>query len=195
VTPLHAGRSRAATRRARWRTRPSPTSARSRLARARATERERADEGFAMSSPVAMMGAAAVLLAGVAFLFTGGDDPTPEELALASGPAHVEPAVTLEAVRVRPTVQRGETYVSVFNNSNITGLASSTATRISGAGWQVVGSDNWFGTIPATTVYYPPQLEAAARLLGKDLGVERVLPAVDPMSMDRLTVILTSDFA
>ena len=32
-------------------------------------------------------------------------------------------------------------------------------------------------------------------LLSKDLGIERVLPAVDPMSMDRLTLIITSDFA
>ena len=32
-------------------------------------------------------------------------------------------------------------------------------------------------------------------MLSRDLGIERVLPAVDPMSMDRLTVILTADFA
>ena len=50
-------------------------------------------------------------------------------------------------------------------------------------------------TIPATTIYYPERLEDAAGLLSKDLGIERVLPAVDPMSMDRLTLIITSDFA
>ena len=81
------------------------TSARARLARARAIERERADEGFAMSSPAALMSAAAVLLAGVAFLFTGGHEPTPPALALASGPAPVERSVTLEAVRAKPTVE------------------------------------------------------------------------------------------
>jgi hypothetical protein len=85
--------------------------------------------------------------------------------------------------------------VSVFNNSNISGLAASTAERIGAVGWQVVGSDNWYGTIPATTIYYPDRLRDAARLLSKDLGVPRLMPAVDPMSMDRLTVILTADFA
>ena len=91
--------------------------------------------------------------------------------------------------------RRDTVYVSVFNNSGISGLAAQTAARIGAVGWQVVGSDNWYGTIPATTIYYPPRLEAAARLLSKDLGVPRVMPAVDPMSRDRLTVILTSDFA
>ena len=68
-------------------------------------------------------------------------------------------------------VRRGETYVEVFNNSGISGLAGSTAARAQGAGWNVVGSDNWYGTIPASTVYYPPRLRAAAELLGKDLGI------------------------
>jgi hypothetical protein len=152
-----------------------------------------------MSSPVAMMSAAAIALAGVTFLLTDHDrDPTasrPDAATLASVPAPVEHKVTVEAVHVKPTVKRGDVYVSVYNNSNITGLAGSTAARIAGAGWQVVGSDNWYGTIPATTIYYPERLKAAAQLLSKDLGIERVLPAVDPMSMDRLTVILTADYA
>src|SRR5690606_7490132 len=95
----------------------------------------------------------------------------------------------------RPAVQRSEVYVDVYNNSNVSGLAGRTAERIGGAGWQVVGSDNWYGTIPSTTIYFPPRLQEAARMLSRDLGIERVLPAVDPMNMDRLTVILTSDFA
>jgi len=101
----------------------------------------------------------------------------------------------LKAKPVAETIDRSKVYVSVYNNTNVTGLAGSTAARIDSAGWQVVGSDNWVGTIPATTIYFPPQLEAAARLLGKDLGVNRVLPAVAPMSMSGLTVILTADFA
>lgn len=148
-----------------------------------------------MSSPVALMSAAAVLLAGATFLLTDRDVMTPEQAALAAGPAPVERKVVIEAVRVKPQVKRDTVYVSVFNNSNITGLAGTTASRISTAGWQVVATDNWYGTIPATTIYYPERLKAAAELLSKDLGIERVLPAVDPMSMDRLTLILTSDFA
>jgi LytR cell envelope-related transcriptional attenuator len=81
----------------------------------------------------------------------------------------------------------------VFNNSGISGLAGSTAARAQGAGWQVVGSDNWYGTIPATTVYYPAGLHEAGRLLGRDLGISRVKPTIAPMRGDRLTVILTGD--
>jgi hypothetical protein len=84
--------------------------------------------------------------------------------------------------------------VEVFNNSGISGLAGSTAARAQGAGWQVVGSDNWYGTIDASTVYYPPGMLAAAKLLGKDLGIARVKPAIPPMRGDRLTVILTADY-
>ncbi len=118
-----------------------------------------------------------------------------DRAALVAGPAPVEPQVVLEAVAAKPTVKRGEVYIDVYNNSNVTGLASRTSERIGSAGWQVVGSDNWYGTIPATTIYYPERLRDAAELLSKDLGIERVEPAIDPMSMDRLTLILTSDFA
>ena len=156
---------------------------------------DRPDEGFAMSSPIALMSAAAVVLAGVGFFVTDRDQAAePSRAVLAAAPAPLERPVTMRALKVKPTVKRDEVYVSVFNNSNITGLASSTAERIGSAGWQVVGSDNWYGTIPATTIYYPDRLKPAAKLLSKDLGVERVLPAVDPMLMDRLTLILTADF-
>jgi hypothetical protein len=149
-----------------------------------------------MSSSVALLAGATVLLAGVAFVATDRDATRAEHrVVLAGVPAPLEPKVTLKAVPVEPVVQRGSVYVSVFNNSNVTGLAAATAGRIASAGWQVVGTDNWYGTIPATTVYYPERLEEAGRMLSKDLGIERVMPAVDPMSMDRLTVILTADFA
>jgi hypothetical protein len=66
------------------------------------------------------------------------------------------------------------------------------ATTATGIGWQIVGTDNWYGgNIPSNTVYYPPRLKAAAKVLGLDLGIQRVVPAVDPMRLDRLTIILT----
>jgi hypothetical protein len=95
----------------------------------------------------------------------------------------------------KPVVRRGGTYVEVYNNSGISGLAGSTAARAQGAGWEVVGSDNWYGTIPASTVYYPARLHAQAKLLGKDLGISRLKPSIAPMRGDRLTVILTSDYS
>jgi LytR cell envelope-related transcriptional attenuator len=163
----------------------------------------RSDEsGFAMSSPVALMCGAAVVMAGLAFLTSDPADERPVAAPVAASPPTQRPAKPVRTEReatVKPRVEkvlRRETvYVSVFNNSNISGLAAVTAERIGAVGWQVVGSDNWYGTIPATTIYYPDRLEEAAKLLSKDLGVPRVMPAVDPMSMDRLTVILTADFA
>jgi LytR cell envelope-related transcriptional attenuator len=82
-------------------------------------------------------------------------------------------------------------YVEVYNNSTISGLAATTAATLQDMGWQVVGTDNWYGNIPGNTVYYPDKLKPQARQLAKDLGISRTHPAVPPMQFDRLTVILT----
>ena len=160
--------------------------------------------GIAMSSPLALLSAAAVVLAGAAFVLTDG--PGPDATRDVAAPVTSRPTPTRTAptpvVRTKPThkakkrvVHRGDTYVEVFNNSGISGLAGSTAARAQGAGWQVVGSDNWYGTIPASTVYYPARLRPQARLLGRDLGIHRLKAAIAPMRGDRLTVILTRDFS
>ena len=168
--------------------------------------RRRTQRGVAMSSPVALLSVAAVVVAGAAFLFTGHDEePTPAATPVVASTS-AAPTTTAPAPTATPTpkkkkvvkkkvVRRGGTYVEVYNNSGISGLAGSTAARAQGAGWQVVGSDNWYGTIAASTVYYPARLEDQARLLGKDLGIERLKPAIAPMRGDRLTVILTSDYS
>ena len=51
--------------------------------------------------------------------------------------------------------------------------------------------DNWYGTIPKSTVYYPAALADEAKVLAEDLGIQRMRPAVSPMSFERLTLILT----
>jgi len=171
--------------------------------------RARDQRGLLLSSPVALLSAGAVLLAGAAFVATNGprqEAESPRAAVVRSTPTPTaRPAATARPPSVatrhhkkkapRPAVRRGETYVEVYNNSGISGLAGSTAARAAGAGWQVVGSDNWYGTIPASTVYYPPRLRAAAELLGKDLGIDRLKPSIAPMRGDRLTVILTRDYS
>jgi hypothetical protein len=151
-----------------------------------------------MPSPVVMLSVVAVAMAGIAFVATNHDEPTEREVTTVArqSPPSAEP--TFQPTRgadsvkhKKPPVRRGQVYVEVYNNSGITGLAGQVAGRASGIGWQVVGSDNWYGTIPATTVYYPAKLQAAAKQLALDLGIKRTAPAVDPMRMDRLTVILT----
>jgi hypothetical protein len=163
--------------------------------------------GIALSSPLALLSAAAVVVAGVAFVATNDspDPTTPQARPVTSTPTPTAaPTSTAPRPVVRkkkkvkppkPAVRRGQTYVEVYNNSGISGLAGTTAARAQGAGWQVVGSDNWYGTIPASTVYYPARLRDEAKLLGKDLGIDRVKPAIAPMRGDRLTVILTTDYS
>ncbi len=161
------------------------------------------ERGFAPSSPLALLSAAAVVLAGAAFVATNGQrsDDTAEASSPTTASAAPTPTRTAHQqvikkhVRKVPVVHRGATYVEVFNNSGISGLAGSTAARAQGAGWNVVGSDNWYGTIDASTIYYPPRLRAAAKLLGKDLGIAHLKPSIPPMRGDRLTVILTADYS
>lgn len=101
---------------------------------------------------------------------------------------------TTKAPKPKPVVKRSDVYVEVFNNSGIHGLAAQTSGKAQSVGWKVVGSDNWYGTIPATTVYYPQRLHSAAKVLARDLGITRLRPAIAPMRFDRLTVILTTDY-
>ena len=97
-------------------------------------------------------------------------------------------AVTIPAEE-RPAIE-------VYNNTPRKGLADSVAIRARQAGWTVSGSpDNWHGKVAESTVYYPPGMLDAANQLAHDLGVGRTKGALDNMKKDRLTVILTSDYA
>ena len=165
---------------------------------------ERDERGVVAPSRVMLIAVVAVAIAGAAFIATS---PQPEQaarvVASTSTPSATPTPTPSRTATPTPkppkkkkvVVKRGETIVVVFNNSGITGLASRTSGTAQGAGWNVVGSDNWYGTIPATTVYYPERLHAAAKVLARDLGIQRIKPAIDPMQGDRLTVILTSDYA
>jgi len=160
----------------------------------------RSDRGVVFPSPVVMLSIIAVVMAGIAYVATRSDEPTERKVTTVAqdpGPADESPSTTPTAKEPKkpkaPPVKRAETYVVVFNNTNITGLAGRVAAEATDAGWNVVGSDNWVGTIPANTVYYPKRLKAAAELLALDLGIDRTAPAVDPMELDRLTVILTGE--
>jgi hypothetical protein len=166
--------------------------------------RTRNERGVVFPSPVVMLSIIAIAMAGIAYVATRGAEPTERELTtVAQRPTQTpSPSPTLapqEPKKIKkrkpPAVQRGEVYVDVYNNSGITGLAARVAAKASDAGWQVVGSDNWYGTIPASTVYFPARLKAQAELLGKDLGIKRLRPTIAPMRGDRLTVILTRDYS
>jgi hypothetical protein len=160
----------------------------------------RNQRGAVFPSPVVILSILAVAMAAVAFVATRGGEPTEREVAPVvkehqepSQPSDGAPTYTPSAKpKPKPAVQRGKVYVEVYNNSGITGLAGQVADRATDMGWQVVGSDNWYGTIPATTVYYPERLKRAAKTLALDLGIQRTALAIDPMRRDRLTLILTA---
>ena len=160
--------------------------------------RARNERGVAYPSPLVMLSIIAVAMAGIAFVATRDQAPTEREITPAAAPPSTSspsatPVEPTKTPKPEPVVNRGKVYVEVYNNSGITGLAGRVGDRAAGAGWQVVGSDNWVGTIPASTVYYPQRLKAAGRLLALDLGISRVQPAVESMKLDRLTVVLTGE--
>jgi len=107
-----------------------------------------------------------------------------------SEPTTAPPPATEPAI---PPAERPA--VEVYNNTGRKGLADSVAGRARQAGWTVAGADNWHGKIAESTVYYPPGMLDAANQLARDLGISRTKPALDNMKKDRLTVILTSDYA
>jgi len=164
----------------------------------------RDQRGVALPSPVVLLSIVAVVVAVLAFALTngnGGDEHeiTPAAVDTSSAAPSASPsakphhATPTKKAKPKPKpVERGKIYVEVYNNTNIRGLASEVAGKASTIGWNVVGADNWMGTIPATTVYYPPQLQRAAKQLALDLGIKRLhLVEGDSMKGDRLTVIVT----
>ncbi len=164
--------------------------------------RSRTERGAAFPSPLVMLSIIAIAMAGFAFVATRDAGPTERRIT----PTAVTASQTTEPIQPtavaptkkpapKPVVKRGEVYVEVFNNSGIKGLAAITGDKATQVGWQVVGEDNWYGAIPASTVYYPARLKAAAKQLALDLGIGRTALAVEPMKMDRLTVVLTADAA
>ncbi len=152
-----------------------------------------------------LLSISAVALAGLVFVATqagAGDKATPaahravhHPTSMPSGPG-TAPVVITPTPTPTPTVvvNRHKTFVVIFNNSNIKGLAAKTSKRAQGVGWNVVATANWFGTVDASTVYYGPKLKAAAELLATDLGITRVKPAIAPMQFNRVTVILTATY-
>ncbi len=148
-----------------------------------------------------MLSVIAVAMASITFVATRDQAPTEQRVDTATVTSaqqtpSAEPTVPAEpttAPKPKPRIKRGEVYVEVFNNSGIKGLAAGTAAKATEVGWAVVGEDNWYGVIPATTVYFPPRLRAEGKQLALDLGIKRTAVAVGAMKMDRLTIILTTD--
>lgn len=170
--------------------------------------RRRTQDGAVLPSSALVICICAVAIAAAAYLLVAPSGTQKAQPTSAKVPAATKTSVPSPTATVRPhvlhklrkhhkhhaAVDKSAVNVVVFNNSNVQGLAAQTSAVAEQHGWRVVGSGNWFGTIVAPTVYYPPQLEQAAELLASELHIDRVRPAVAPMQFDRLTVILTSAY-
>ncbi|TIC85978.1 LytR family transcriptional regulator [Nocardioides sp. GY 10113] len=180
--------------------------------------RRRDQRGAVLPSPVVLLTILAVVAAAVAFITTRDVTSTEREItavadtgSVPSGAAEASDDATGDPARgkaaeqatekpeaepprkPKPQVKRGDVGVVVFNNSGITGLAGEVGAKVGAIGWSFVAADNWYGTVLATTVYYPQGMKAAARKLALDLGIQRVIAADadSDMSSTNLTVILT----
>lgn len=166
--------------------------------------RRRDERGVVLSTRLLALSISAVAMAGLVFLANDPDEAgRPEQVApavttptaTATTTPTATPTPTAKPTKKARPVKRAETYVVVYNNTRTTGLAGTVAGRAKAAGWNVVGSDNWYGSVDSTTVYFPPRLKEAGKALAKDLGVRSLKPAEEPMQFDRLTVILTDDYS
>ncbi|MEO5651318.1 MAG: LytR C-terminal domain-containing protein [Marmoricola sp.] len=162
--------------------------------------RSRDERGFVLPTRLLALCVSAVAMSVLVFVANDPDQPSnPAATPAKNTPSQTPttPAVTEPTVKPKPKpkpLKRGEVFVEVFNNTRTKGLAGGVAEKARVAGWNVVGSDNWYGTIDGSTVYFPPRLKAAGKALAMDLGIKRVKLAEQPMRLDRLTVILTDDY-
>ena len=162
--------------------------------------RTRDERGVVLPTRLLALCISAVAVATLVFIANDPDQGPADETATpavskpSSTPTAKAPTTTKAAKPKAKPLKRGEILVEVFNNTRVKGLAGGVAAKAKTAGWNVVGSDNWYGTIDGSSVYYPPRLKAAARALGRDLGITKLRPAEDPMRFDRVTVILTDDY-
>jgi LytR cell envelope-related transcriptional attenuator len=122
---------------------------------------------------------------------TGSPSVSTPSASVVSSPPPKPPTHRAPPPPVAPPVVHAPAVV--LNETPIRGLAAAVAARLRTKNWVVTGTGNWRGNIGSTTVYYPPGMEAAARSLAYDLGVDRIRPSVGGMLTNRLSVVLTSN--
>lgn len=160
------------------------------------------ERGVALPTPVIALSVVAVVAAVIVFWITGGDEGgRDEKIAQAGGSPSASASASPKAAKaeekkpakVEPSpVDRAKVSVEVYNQSNIAGLASDVAAKATTVGWNVVGEDNWMGSVPENTVYFPQGMKREGQQLAEDLGIKRTHLSVEgSMKGDRLTVVLT----
>ncbi|MFC8179707.1 MULTISPECIES: LytR C-terminal domain-containing protein [Nocardiaceae] len=143
----------------------------------------------------------AILFAAIGALsLTGSGDSeeaaAPEatsEVAEATSPAAQAPAPTTSAPTT--SVAPAEVEVRVLNNSDVSGLAATTADTLTAQGWTIAETGNYAQTqVAATTVYYGDAsgAEAAAQEIAQQLGATaEAMPATLTGFGDSVVVMVT----
>ena len=159
------------------------------------------ERGVALPTPVIALSVVAVVAAVIIFWITGGDGDEGKEIAQAGGSPSASASASPKAAKAEEKkppkaepspVDRAKVSVEVYNQSNIAGLASDVAAKATTVGWNVVGEDNWMGSVPENTVYFPAEMKREGQQLADDLGIKRTHESVEgSMKGDRLTVVLT----
>lgn len=126
-------------------------------------------------------------------------DPTP-----ASSAPQTTAATQVEGTKAESTptptptksaVDRSAYEVVVLNQSSRAGLAAAVGQELRDQGWQVPAVGNFHGTVPSTTVYYPPGAETTALAVAGDLrSPPRIMPRFGNLSTSRLTVVVTTSY-
>ena len=119
----------------------------------------------------------------------------PETATPKASPSATVPVTTAPVTTVPARSTPRDVQVVVLNQTSRAGLASHVADALRGAGWTVAAVGNFHGTVPATTVYYPPGDELAAQTAAEDLqATPRIRPRFGNLSTSRLTVVVTDSY-
>ena len=135
--------------------------------------------------------------AGPSAMSTTSTRPTPPT-ATASGtprPSSTKTKTPQPATSDTAKVPVGDLEVVVLNQTRRSGLAGTVADRLRRRGWTVPLTGNFRGSVPATTVYYPPGAEDEAQAAASDLPTApRIRPRYGGLSTTRLTVVVTDSY-
>ncbi|NED95589.1 LytR C-terminal domain-containing protein [Phytoactinopolyspora alkaliphila] len=87
------------------------------------------------------------------------------------------------------------TPLGIANQTSVEGLELQARDRIEAGGWEVEATSGFNGSVPETTVYYPPGLEESAQALARQFPeIGRVEETFDGLNPTRLVVVLVEDY-
>jgi hypothetical protein len=121
--------------------------------------------------------------------------PSPSETTPATEVEGTKAEATPTPTPTKSSVDRTAYEVVVLNQSSRAGLAAAVGQELRDQGWQIPAVGNFHGTVPSTTVYYPPGAETTALAVAGDLrSTPRIMPRFGNLSTSRLTVVVTTDY-